>query len=100
MRSLTLLLLALAAVLAWGQGETKKADPAAAKGLVVHEWGIWRVHNDVDLANADMRAIWDDLPKFVHGQVSGRTLPKHWQNNEPVDRPVLYFHTPTALDLE
>ena len=78
----------------------RAADPPPAKGLVVHEWGVWRVHNDVELANADMRAIWDGLPKFVYGQVSGRNLPRHWQNLEPVDRPVLFFHTPAALALE
>jgi hypothetical protein len=75
--------------------------PPAAKGLVVHEWGVFRVHEDVELANADMRAIWEDLPPFVYGQVSGRDLPKHWQNIEPVDKPVLFFYAndPVTVNL-
>jgi hypothetical protein len=70
------------------------------KGLVVHEWGVLRAHNDVELANADMRAIWDALPSFVYGQVSGRRLPKHWQNLQIMDRPVIFFHAGKATDLE
>jgi hypothetical protein len=94
MRALALLSLALAVAPLHAQAK----DPPA-KGLVVHEWGIWRVHNDLELANADMRAIWEALPKFVYGQLPGRELPKHWQNLEIVDRPVLFFHTPAAVDL-
>src|SRR5205807_3217548 len=30
-----------------------RADEAPAKGLVVHEWGVFRVHEDVEMANAD-----------------------------------------------
>jgi hypothetical protein len=70
------------------------------KGLVAHEWGVFRVHNDVDLANADMRDVWQALPKFVYGQMSGRDLPKHWQNLEIVDRPVIFFHTPEQVDVD
>jgi hypothetical protein len=63
------------------------------KGLEVHEWGVWRVHDDLALANADVKSVWDGLPKFVYGQVDGRALPKHWQNLEAVDKPVIFFHT-------
>jgi hypothetical protein len=74
---------------------------APTKGLVVHEWGVWRVHDDQALANADRRAVWDGLPKFVYGQVEGRDLPKHWQNLLEVDKPVLFFHAeqPVAVTL-
>jgi hypothetical protein len=80
--------------------EPGKAEPLPRKGLVVHEWGIFRVHNDIDLANADMRAVWDGLPKFVYGQVSGRDLPRFWRNVELVDKPVLFFHSPDPIDVE
>jgi hypothetical protein len=73
------------------------AQEAGAKGLIVHEWGVWRVHNDGDLANADLQAVWNGLPKFVYGQMSGRSLPKHWPNVEPVDRPVMFFYSPTPV---
>src|SRR5262249_56424811 len=70
------------------------------KGLVVHEWGVFRVHNDMELANADMRAIWEGLPKFVYGQVTGRSLPRHWHNVEIVDRPVIFFHAAQPVECE
>jgi hypothetical protein len=81
----------------------QRPAPAAApvaKGLKVHEWGVFRVHQDAALANADMRSVWAGLPRFVYGQVTARDLPRHWQNVEIVDRPVLFFHTPTAVDIE
>jgi hypothetical protein len=70
------------------------------KGLIAHEWGVFRVHNDVDLANADMRAIWQGLPKFVYGQVSERDLPKFWRNIEPADKPVIFFHATEPVEVE
>ncbi len=76
--------------------------PPPAKGLVVHEWGVFRVHDDVDLANADMRAVLENLPPFVYGQVTGRELPKHWNNVDIVDKPVLFFYAkdPVAVSLK
>jgi hypothetical protein len=70
------------------------------KGLIAHEWGVFRVHSDVELANADMRAIWQALPKFVYGQVSERDLPKFWRNVEAVDKPVIFFHTADPVEVE
>src|SRR5438105_7498085 len=102
MRRHSLIVLLLAAVGSFlaAAPEEKKPESPARKGFVVHEWGVWRVHNDVELANADLRQIWDGLPKFVYGQVSTRDLPKHWQNIEPMDRPVLFFHSPEAFEAE
>jgi len=81
-----------------------RAEPAApgpvVKGLVVHEWGVFRVHDDIALANADMRAEWDGLPKFIYGQVKGRDFPKPWGDLEIVDKPVLFFHCPQAVDVD
>ena len=48
-----------------------------AKGLVVHEWGVFRVNEDADFANADLRAEWDGLPEFVYGHIKGRVVPQH-----------------------
>jgi hypothetical protein len=69
---------------------------------VVHEWGVFRVHDDLDMANADARAIWDDLPKFMYGHTTGRTLPI--DSGRPRDletrlRPVVFFHTPQAVQV-
>jgi hypothetical protein len=67
------------------------------KDLVVHEWGVVSVHNDVELANADMRAVWAGLPKFVYGNVDRRSLPARIVI---IDAPVIYFHTPRELSLQ
>src|ERR1700720_160354 len=75
----------------------KAAEEPAAKGLEVHEWGVYRAHRDTDMVNADMRAIWDALPPFVYGQINGRKLPLHYQDLRIVDKPVIFFHTPQAL---
>lgn len=74
------------------------AQAPAANGVAVHEWGVLSVYNDVDLANADMRAEWDGLPKYVWGRIDGRTVPPR----EPtaVRAPVIYFHAPQATNLQ
>jgi hypothetical protein len=82
-----------------GLSPSQPPQVPVAQGLVVHEWGVFRVQNDIAYANADMRAIWDGLPKFVYGQLPGRELPKHWNNYMIVDRPVLFFHSPQPLDI-
>src|SRR5437867_1045308 len=81
------------------------AAPAAeetAKGLVVHEWGVFRVHEDVEMANADVLAEWRDLPDFVYGQVNGRTLPVNWGAFEIRKRPIVFFHAaaPTQVRMK
>jgi hypothetical protein len=68
-------------------------------GLEVHEWGVFRVYNDLELANADMRAIWDSLPRFVYGHLEGRQLPRHWANIEIRDRPVIFFHAAKPMEV-
>jgi hypothetical protein len=64
----------------------------SAKGLTVHEWGVFRVNEDVDFANADLRAEWDDLPPFVYGHIKGRVVPQHWGAYEIRRRPIIFFH--------
>jgi len=72
------------------------ADTPVQKGLVVHEWGLFSAYNDLELANADVRAEWDNLPRFVYGQVDGRTIPVF---HGAVLAPVIYFHCPQATNL-
>jgi hypothetical protein len=78
-----------------------RADEAPVKGLVVHEWGVFRVHQDEDLANADVLAEWRDLPDFIYGQVNGRVLPVNWGPTEIRFRPLVFFHAtrPTQVRL-
>jgi hypothetical protein len=95
--ALVVFLLAAAGSFLAAAPEEKGTAEEPRKGFVVHEWGVWRVHNDVELANADARQVWDGLPKFVYGQTGTRELPKHWQNIEIVDRPVIFFHSPEAF---
>jgi hypothetical protein len=77
------------------------ADKAPVhKGLVVHEWGVFRAHDDGEMANADARAIWDELPKFMYGHGGGRELPVDSGRPGPVEirlRPLVFFHTPQPL---
>jgi hypothetical protein len=73
-----------------------RAAEAPAKGLVVHEWGIFRVHEDIDMANADVLGEWRDLPEFVYGQVNGRVLPTNWGATEIRLRPIVFFHAEKA----
>lgn len=89
-------LVALAAV---GMGIALAADSVETpqKGLLVHEWGVINVYNDVELANADMRAVWEGLPPFIYGNVDRRRIP---QELVKVLAPVMYFHTPKDIDLQ
>src|SRR4051812_24271254 len=73
--------------------------PPQQKGLVVHEWGVFRVHQDVEMANADVRGEWRDLPDFVYGQVQGRKLPENWGVTEFRRRPIVFFHSPTPVQV-
>jgi hypothetical protein len=78
-----------------------RAEEPGTKGLVVHEWGIFRVHEDVDMANADVLGEWRDLPDFVYGQVNGRVIPVNWGAVETRLRPIVFFHAaqPTQLHM-
>jgi hypothetical protein len=69
------------------------------KGLVVHEWGVFRVHGDADIANADARDEWAELPKFMYGHVAGRDLPTNWGIVEPRKQPIIFFHAPKPLQV-
>ena len=72
-------------------------EPAVAKGLVVHEWGVFRVHEDSEVANADIRAEWDSQPAFIYGNISGRVVPVNWGPAEFRRQPVVFFHSPQPL---
>jgi hypothetical protein len=80
--------------------EEKAAEEPVSTGLEIHEWGVARYHRDAEMVNADMRAIWDELPPFVYGQINGRKLPLHYQNLMPKDRPIIFFHTPKAVTVD
>jgi hypothetical protein len=99
-RALALLLAAglVGVCLAEKTRETEGEAPIH-KGLDVHEWSVFTIHDDLDLANADMRAEWDGMPKFFFGQMAGRELPRDY-SNIIVKKPVIFFHTPDALALE
>ena len=69
------------------------------KGLAVHEWGVFRVNDDIDFANAYLRAEWDDLPEFAYGYIKGRVVPQHWGAFEERAKPIIFFHAekPTQI---
>ena len=75
------------------------SDPPV-KGFLVHEWGVFRVHDDAEFANADMRAEWDDLPSFVYGQTTTRDFPRHWDVPPTnVYKPVIFFHALQPMEV-
>lgn len=82
----------------WGE----EAAPTAGNGLAVHEWGVFRVSEDVDFANAALRAEWDDLPAFAYGFIKGRAVPQHWGAFEERNKPIIFFHAqePIAVRLK
>jgi hypothetical protein len=97
---LLLLLLAGAVGLLWA-ADGKNPNEEPIKGFLIHEWGVWRVHDDIEMANADMRAQWDELPAFVYGQTTTRDFPRHWdQPIMTVTKPVLFFHAPAAMQAD
>src|SRR5262245_4154964 len=69
-----------------------RAQQPAVKGRGVDEGGVFRVHEDVQMANADVRAEWDELPGFVYGHIQGRQVPQHWGALEVRRRPIVFFH--------
>jgi hypothetical protein len=78
---------------------TLSADGPVRKGLEIHEWGVFTVHDDIELANIDMCSEWSALPKFFYGQTPGRNLPIDHSNIE-VKKPVIFFHAPEPLTQE
>ena len=70
------------------------------KGLEIHEWGVFGVNDDREVANADMRAEWAALPKFVFGQTTGRNLPINQPRTYEVLKPVVYIHSAQPLAME
>jgi hypothetical protein len=73
-----------------------EAPKEPGKGYTLHEWGVFMVHPNLDLANADMRAEWESMPKEFYGQTVGRSLPV---SEIPVKKPVVYFHAPEAMEV-
>jgi hypothetical protein len=68
------------------------ADPV--KGLALHEWGVFTVHEGGPAANSLMKAEWDALPKFVFGRTSGRQVPE--RPLLEVNKPVIHLHADPA----
>ena len=74
-------------------------DRPTAKGLTVHEWGVFHVSQDAEFANASLRAEWDDLPAFAYGYIKGRTVPQHWGAYEIRKRPIIFFHANAPMQI-
>ncbi|MBC7856292.1 MAG: hypothetical protein IAF94_22915 [Pirellulaceae bacterium] len=91
--SLSALLFALAGAVALA------AEPVE-KDLTVHEWGVFRVHTDAEMANADLLREWNDLPEFVYGQINGRNIPQHYGAIEIRRRPIVFFHAARPLEVQ
>lgn len=75
-------------------------EDSAEKDLVVHEWGVFRVHTDAEMANADLQHEWNDLPEFVYGQIKGRNIPQHYGAAEIRRRPIIFFHASQPLEVQ
>jgi len=50
-------------------------DPAGVKGYAVHEWGVFTIHPDLEMANAALAAEWADCPRELY-----RTEPPNLRN--------------------
>jgi hypothetical protein len=100
--SLSFLMLALVSGLTLAQKseiKEKVVDVPIQKNLVVHEWGVFSAYDDLEMANADMKAEWDSLPKFMYGQMAGRKLPD-FTGNYVVRKPVVFFHSSETISME
>ena len=65
-------------------------NPAGVKGYAVHEWGVFTIHPDLEMANAALAAEWADCPKELY-----RTEPPNLRNlpwRGGVYKPIVYFH--------
>jgi hypothetical protein len=61
----------------------------AKDDLVVHEWGVFTVFNDVKYANVNRKEEWANLPSFFYRQFPTerlRWVPSAW------DKPIVYFY--------
>jgi hypothetical protein len=100
MRWFALLGVVLAGAFGLLVGAAPEADPGPpTKGFAVHEWGVFSVMNDAAHANADRRAEFEGLPKFMYGQMSTRELPRHFIPRR-VRKPVVFFHAPGPMTVE
>lgn len=99
--ALLVLLVTVVGGLSWAENPPQ-VKPMAHEGLVLHEWGVFRVLDDESAANANMRAEWDGLPKFIYGNLPGRK--GQHTNEEPnniiVLKPVIFVHSPKALEMD
>ncbi len=75
-------------------------DLPVEKDLTVHEWGVFRVHTDAEMANSDLAREWNDLPEFVYGQIMGRNIPQHYGAIEIRRRPIVFFHAARPLEVQ
>jgi hypothetical protein len=91
--------LSATALLAAFAGMAAAQSAPADKVLTVHEWGVFRVNQDAEFANAEMRAAWDDLPEFAYGHIKGRAVPQHWGAAEFRRQPVIFFHAKQATQV-
>jgi hypothetical protein len=72
------------------------AAKAAEPSFELHEWGVFGVYPNVKYANADMKAEWESLPKFMYGFVKEKTVP---ECPTAVWKPIVYIHTKDAFPL-
>ena len=66
-----------------------EVDPLGKDDLVVHEWGVFTVFNDVKYANVNRKEEWGSLPSFFYRQFPKERLrwaPSAW------DKPIVYFY--------
>jgi len=66
-------------------------------GLMVHEWGVFRVYEDEETALQAMRAEWEGLPKFIYGV---KELNRNMPYRGAVDKPVIYLHSPQPMTVD
>ena len=65
-------------------------DPAGVQGYAVHEWGVFTIHPDLEMANAALAAEWAGCPRELY-----RTEPPNLRNlpwRGTVKKPIVYFH--------
>jgi len=81
--------------LAWTDEVTSNAAelqivPLQDKNLIVHEWGVLSVFNDLKYANVEMKQEWASMPEFFYRQFPTRRL-----TYQPsfARKPILYFYS-------